>query len=138
MSLTRPTHQSSTPLSKQKSSNSLMSGQPNSQTSLTSEKSRRKDDSPTPSTVLDGNSGAQCSLAIPITSSFSKPSNKQGFRFSLRRMLYSSPLVAQRRARSLSGSNNFNLAPTSSGKKKTSPTMCKTYSCVFRSAINPN
>lgn len=51
-----------------------------------------------------------CSLAIPITSSFSKAggsNGKQGFRFSLRRMLYNSPLVVQRRARSLSGGNNL-------------------------------
>nr|CAH0113549.1 unnamed protein product [Daphnia galeata] len=92
---------------------------------------KRKDHSPpSPSLLPDGNSVVQqqqpCSLAIPITSSFSKPANKQGFRFSLRRMLYNSPLVSQRRSRSLSGGNNVsNPAPSSSStgglRKRQSP-----------------
>lgn len=81
-----------------------------------------------------------CSLAIPITSSFSKAggSGKQGFRFSLRRMLYNSPLVVQRRARSLSGGNNLGAGggPVPSGstagstgalKKKQSTSSCNYY-----------
>lgn len=81
-----------------------------------------------------------CSLAIPITSSFSKAggSGKQGFRFSLLLswMLYNSPLVVQRRARSLSGGNNLGAGggnPLPSGstagstgalKKKQSTSSC--------------
>jgi E3 ubiquitin-protein ligase RNF19A len=77
-----------------------------------------------------------CSLAIPITSSFSKPANKQGFRFSLRRMLYNSPLVSQRRSRSLSGGNNIgNPAPSSSStgglRKRQSPSTCESSLVVF-------
>ena len=97
---------------------------------------KRKDHSPpSPSLLPDGNSVVQqqqpCSLAIPITSSFSKPANKQGFRFSLRRMLYNSPLVSQRRSRSLSGGNNVsNPAPSSSSstgglRKRQSPSTCE-------------
>ena len=95
---------------------------------------KRKDHSPpSPSLLPDGSSVVQqpCSLAIPITSSFSKPANKQGFRFSLRRMLYNSPLVSQRRSRSLSGGNNIgNPAPSSSSsagglRKRQSPSTCE-------------
>ena len=85
-----------------------------------------------------------CSMAIPITSSFSKPGagggGKQGFRFSLRRMLYNSPLVVQRRARSLSTGNNLastsgsavpGSSSTASGlsttKKKQSTSSCTFY-----------
>ena len=117
------------------SSNSQLSGQTSSQASLTSapshsskDKMNKKNDSPSPSAFLEGNSavGGPCSLAIPITSTFTKPSNKQGFRFSLRRMLYNSPLVSQRRARSLSASNNITLtASTTPLRKKTSPSTCK-------------
>ena len=95
---------------------------------------KTKDHSPPSPLLSDGNSVSQqqpCSLAIPITSSFSKPTNKQGFRFSLRRMLYNSPLVSQRRARSLSGGNNLgNPTPstsTSTGglRKRQSPSTCE-------------
>ena len=86
-----------------------------------------------------------CSLAIPITSSFSKAggSGKQGFRFSLRRMLYNSPLVVQRRARSLSGGNNLGAGggnPLPSGstagstgalKKKQSTSSCNYFYFIF-------
>lgn len=102
---------------------------------------KRKDHSPpSPSLLPDGNSVVQqqqpCSLAIPITSSFSKPANKQGFRFSLRRMLYNSPLVSQRRSRSLSGGNNIgNPAPSSSStgglRKRQSPSTCESSLVVF-------
>lgn len=94
---------------------------------------KNKDHSPPSPFPPDGNSVAQqqpCSLAIPITSSFvSKPNNKQGFRFSLRRMLHS-PLISQRRARSLSGGNNIgNPAPSSSStgglRKRQSPSTCE-------------
>ena len=74
-------------------------------------KSRPKDASPSSCSAAE--KGSECSIAIPITSSFSKPQNKQGFRFSLRRMLYNSPLVAQRRARSLSGGSNLSAANNS-------------------------
>ena len=84
----------------------------------------------------------QCSIAIPITSSFSKPSNKQqGFRFSLRRMLYNSPLVSQRsRTLSLSGSNN--VAPHSSSgasrsKKKQSPANRKSVFTILKHVFDP-
>ena len=99
---------------------------------------QRKSDlsSPSPPVMADvgpaANQQQPCSLAIPITSSFSKPPNKQGFRFSLRRMLYNSPLVSQRRARSLSTSTQAPTAGTSGGsgstsdsKKKQSPSLCK-------------
>uniref|UniRef100_A0A0P4ZRV4 RBR-type E3 ubiquitin transferase n=1 Tax=Daphnia magna TaxID=35525 RepID=A0A0P4ZRV4_9CRUS len=120
------------------SSNSLDNSQASMTLQATSQpgagkgKSRkRKDHSPPSPSLPDGNSVVQqqqpCSLAIPITSSFSKPANKQGFRFSLRRMLYNSPLVSQRRSRSLSGGNNLgNPAPSSSSstgglRKRQSP-----------------
>lgn len=121
------------------SSNSLnsqasMTLQATSQPGAGKGKSRkRKDQSPPSPSLPDGNSVVQqqpCSLAIPITSSFSKPANKQGFRFSLRRMLYNSPLVSQRRSRSLSGGNNLsNPAPSSSStgglRKRQSPCTCE-------------
>ena len=104
-------------------------------------KQRKGDLSPSSQSVMvDGGPAANqqqqqpCSLAIPITSSFSKPPNKQGFRFSLRRMLYNSPLVSQRRARSLSSSTQTPTASTSGGagstsdsKKKQSPSLCKLF-----------
>lgn len=129
------------------SSNSLSSQasltlQASSQPGAGKGKTRKSKDHSPPSPLLpEGNSVAQqqpCSLAIPITSSFSKPANKQGFRFSLRRMLYNSPLVSQRRARSLSGGNNLsgNPAPSSSStgglRKRQSPSTCEYTSTVPR------
>lgn len=101
-------------------------------------KSRKsKDHSPPSSLPADGSSVVQqqpCSLAIPITSSFSKPTKKQGIRDSLRRMLHS-PLISQRRARSLSAGNNLgnpgpsscsSAAPTTAGpRKRQSPSTCE-------------
>lgn len=130
------------------SSNSLDNSQASMTLQATSQpgagkgKSRkRKDHSPPSPSLPDGNSVVQqqqpCSLAIPITSSFSKPANKQGFRFSLRRMLYNSPLVSQRRSRSLSGGNNLgNPAPSSSSstgglRKRQSPCTCESLFILF-------
>ena len=119
------------------SSPSSTSCQTSSQTSILmsatsaagASKSKKKDVSPSPSNLLErqeSNIGGHCSIAIPITSSFTKPSNKQGFRFSLRRMLYNSPLVSQRRTRCQSASNNQNLPSENAGsgskKKQTSAT----------------
>ena len=108
------------------SSPSSTSCQTSSQTSILmsatsaagASKSKKKDVSPSPSNLLErqeSNIGGHCSIAIPITSSFTKPSNKQGFRFSLRRMLYNSPLVSQRRTRCQSASNNQNLPSENAG-----------------------
>ena len=107
---------------------------PTAATSTQGVKQRKGDSSP-PIMAEGGPGNLQlqpqpCSLAIPITSSFSKPANKQGFRFSLRRMLYNSPLVSQRRARSLSSGNNLSSQTTagtsgSDSKKKQSPSLCK-------------
>ena len=116
-------------------------------------KSRKsKDQSPPSSLPPDGGTpssvGQQqpCSLAIPITSSFSKPTKKQGFtiRDSLRRMLHS-PLISQRRARSLSAGNNLgSLAPSSSAsatsgpKKRQSPSTCKSSSSTVATSLFVN
>lgn len=123
-----PSRHSSNSLSSQASLTSQPSGQHGAKG-----KARRSREQSPPLALSDSSPTAQqasCSLAIPITSTFSKPANKQGFRFSLRRMLYNSPLIGQRRARSLSGNGLNNPAPSCSNstgglKKKTSPSACK-------------